>query len=93
MALVSAGPTIRLVIHGTSAVYLLATPDRPTSGPGPVYDERIHLAYLLALRGHRAAWLAAHLDIPRPAARQIVAYARPAPAPRPLADRAFGVTY
>ncbi|MEU6124703.1 hypothetical protein [Streptomyces sp. NPDC047123] len=90
-------PTIRLTVDGVSTTYLLTAPaTRPgtrRAASGPVYDPCVHLAFVLAGRGHRASRLAAHLGLPRAVARQVVARARPVPAPRPLADRAFGITY
>jgi hypothetical protein len=91
-------PTMHLVVDGISTTYLL---EDPGSGPtaaslpdGVVYDLRVHVAWVLAEQGHRASWLAAHLDIPRATARAIVATARPTPGPpRPAADRAFGLNY
>ncbi|MFI6055241.1 hypothetical protein ACIBCO_34780 [Streptomyces violascens] len=98
MAFTYSEPTIRLDLDGIPTTYLLATPDTGSGLVRPlpyglVYDPRVHAAYVLAQQGHRAAWLATHLGLPRTAARRIVALARPTPAPRQLADRAFGITY
>ncbi|MFE3526715.1 hypothetical protein ACFXOD_35015 [Streptomyces sp. NPDC059161] len=86
MAFTYADPTIQLNLDGIPTTYLLATPDTGSGVVRPppyglVYDLRVHTAYVLAQQGHRAAWLATHLDLPRDAARRIVAPARPGAAP------------
>ncbi|MGW1073518.1 hypothetical protein [Streptomyces sp. NPDC002537] len=67
-------PRVYLALHGgTEREYLL---DDPLSCPRPdarltAYDERVHLAYILARQGHDAQWLARFADLPLPAAHRI----------------------
>lgn len=74
-AAATACPRVRLALHdGTERTYLLHDPrtcprdiDRHTAA----YDQRVHLAYVLAQQGHDARWLADFADLPLPAAQRI----------------------
>ncbi|MFI9274515.1 hypothetical protein ACIGXM_27965 [Kitasatospora sp. NPDC052896] len=65
--------SLRLTLHdGTPRRYLLDARDfAATTSPDVAYDARVHTAYLLAMQGHRAPWLAQHLDLPSTAAHAI----------------------
>ncbi|WP_063770879.1 hypothetical protein [Streptacidiphilus neutrinimicus] len=61
---------------GVERHYLLDPRDfAATTAPEVAYDARVHAAYILALQGHRPAWLAHHLDLPLPATDAICAHA------------------
>ncbi|SEK52655.1 hypothetical protein [Streptacidiphilus jiangxiensis] len=68
---------LRLALRdGVERAYLLDPRDfAATTSPDIAYDARVHAAYILALQGHRPAWLAQHLDLPLPAADAICAHA------------------
>ncbi|MEU1289695.1 hypothetical protein [Kitasatospora sp. NPDC005856] len=77
-------PRVRLALHdGVTRAYRLDDPGTcPHSGSAntqaSAYEPRVHLAYLLARQGHRAAWLAQFADLPLAAAHRVTrAAARP----------------
>jgi hypothetical protein len=73
-------PTLWLTLQdGVRRQYLLdpAAEADPTR-PDLYCDPRVQAAYVLARQGHRARWLAQHLNLPLAAAREIVAGGAPA---------------